>query len=44
MSSIGRKRRTAFKVRAALGARLALIEKLANGPPQSISRLAQDST
>ena len=50
MSSIGRKRRTALKVRAsvfaALGAeaRLALIEKLANGQPQSISRLAQDST
>ena len=50
MSSIGRKRRTALKVRAsifgALGAeaRLALIQKLANGQPQSISRLAQDST
>lgn len=50
MSSIGRKRRAALKVRAALfaalgaEARLALIEKLANGSPQSISRLAQDST
>jgi DNA-binding transcriptional ArsR family regulator len=50
MSNRVRKRRTALKVRAslfaALGAeaRLALIEKLAYGPPQSISRLAQSST
>ena len=49
MSSTVRKRRTALKARAslfaALGAeaRLALIEKLAKGSPQSISRLAQNS-
>ena len=47
--SLGAKQRVALKVRAsvfaALGAetRLALIEKLSIGTPQSISRLAEDS-
>ena len=50
MSSTRPKRCAGLKLRAsifaALGAeaRLALVEKLANGPPQSISRLAQGST
>lgn len=50
MSSIRRKRRAQLKSRASVFAalgdetRLALIGKLSNGPAQSISRLAEDST
>ena len=50
MSRIRSNRRAALKIRAsvfaALGAetRLALIEKLSTGPPQSISRLSEGST
>lgn len=50
MSSIRPKRRAEFKGRASVFAalgdetRLSLIGKLSNGPPQSISRLAEGST
>ncbi len=50
MSSVRAKRYAELKGRAAVFAalgdetRLSLIEKLSNGPPQSISRLAEGST
>jgi DNA-binding transcriptional ArsR family regulator len=50
MSSTGAKRRVELKGRASVFAalgdetRLSLVGKLSKGPPQSISRLAEDST